>query len=98
MRSREVLKMDELKLEWCKSYDVLHTVKTGDRTYKDVWDRLVFCKKCCNGQKLEFYNQETKKRCRLSITAIKVICDDKYQYHLLTGHKELIQRIRGEKI
>ena len=89
--------MTLITLEWCKSYDVLHTVKTRDG-FSEKWDRLVFCKKCCNGQKIEFYNQETQKRCRLSITAIKVICDDQYQYFLRTGHKELIQRIKGENI
>lgn len=88
---------NEFKLEWCKSYDVLHTLRIGEKKYQEIWDRLVFCKKCCNGTKLEFYNQETKKRCRLSITAIKIICDDRYQYHLKTGHKELIQRIKGER-
>lgn len=89
---------NEFKLEWCKSYDVLHTVYKGNKSFDDRWDRLVFCKECCNGQKLEFYNKETQKRCRLSITAIKIICDDQYQYFLKTGHKELIQRIKGENI
>lgn len=89
--------LNDLKLEWCKSYDVLHTVKVGERTYRNEWERLVYCKRCCNCQKLEFYNQETQKRCRLSITAIKAICDDQYQYFLRTGHKELIQKIKGEK-
>ena len=89
--------LNDLTLEWCKTYDVLHTVKVGERTYRREWERLVDCKRCCNGQKLEFYNQETQKRCRLSISAIKVICDDKYQYHLLTGHKELIEKIKGGK-
>ena len=89
--------LNDLTLEWSKSYDVLHTVKIGERTYRDEWERLVYCKRCCNGKKLEFYNKETQKRCRLSITAIKVICDDQYQYFLKTGHKELIQKIKGEK-
>ena len=70
-------------------------IEYRNKTYKDVWDRLIFCKKCCDGQKLEFYNQETQKRCRLSISAIKIICDDQYQYFLKTGHKELIQKIKG---
>ena len=43
--------LNDFALEWCKSYDVLHVIKTGERSYQDVWDRLVFCKKCCNGQK-----------------------------------------------
>ena len=89
--------LNDFTLKWCKSYAVLHTVKVGERTYRNEWERLVYCKRCCNGQKLEFYNQETQKRCRLSISAIKVICDDKYQYHLLTGHKELIEKIKGDK-
>lgn len=89
--------LNDFTLKWCKSYDVLHIVRTGNRTYEDVWDRLIFCKKCCDGQKLEFYNQETQKRCRLSLSAIKIICDDQYQYFLKTGHKELIQKIKGEK-
>ena len=88
--------LNDLTLEWCKSYDVLHTAKVGERTYRNEWERLVYCKRCCNGKKIEFYNKETQKRCRLSISAIKIICDDQYQYHLLTGHKELIQRIKGE--
>ena len=88
--------LNDFTLKWCKSYDVLHIVRTGNKTYKDVWDRLIFCKKCCDGQKLEFYNKETQKRCRLSISAIKIICDDQYQYFLKTGHKELIQKIKGE--
>lgn len=88
--------LNDFILEWCKTYDVLHVVRTGERSYEDRWDRLVYCKKWCNGQKLEFYNQETQKRCRLSISAIKTLSDDKYQYHLLTGHKELIQKIKGE--
>lgn len=87
---------NEFKLEWCKSYDVLHTVYKGNNKYDDRWDRLVYCKKCCNGQKLEFYNPETQKRSRLSLKSIKIICDDQFQYFLRTGHKELIQRIKGE--
>lgn len=84
-----------ITLEWCKSYDVLHVVKENNN-FVDKWDRLVFCKKCCNDQKLEFWNKETNKRTRLSITAIKVICDDQYQYFLRTGHKELIKKLKGE--
>ena len=88
--------LNDLTLKWCKSYDVLHIVRTGNRTYEDVWDRWMFCKKWRKKKKLEFYNQETQKRCRLSISAIKIICDDQYQYFLKTGHKELIQKIKGE--
>ena len=88
--------LNDLILEWCKSYDVLHTVKVGERTYRNEGEILVYCKRCCNGEKIEFYNKETQKRCRLSITAIKVICDDQYQYFLKTGHKELIKKIKGE--
>lgn len=84
-----------LTLEWCKSYDVLHKIKSGDK-FVEQWDRLVFCKFCCNGSKIEFWNKETEKRTRLSITAIKVICDDQYQYFLRTGHKELINKLKGE--
>ena len=88
--------LNDFTLKWCKTYDVLHTVKVGERTYRNEWERLVYCKRCCDGRKLEFYNQETQKRCRLSISAIKIICDDQYQYFLKTGHKELIQKIKGE--
>lgn len=88
--------MTDFKLEWCKSYDVLHKIKYGDK-FIEQWDRLVFCKKCCNGTKLEFWNQETEKRTRLSISAIQVICDDQYQYFLKTGHKELIKKLKGRE-
>ena len=90
--------LNDFALEWCKTYDVLHTIRVGERKYEQVWSRLTFCKKCCNGQKLEFYVNETGKRCRLSISAIKIICDDQYQYFLKTGHKQLIKRLKGDKI
>ena len=83
-------------LEWCKSYDVLHKIKTKNG-FSERWDRLVFCKKCCNDTKLEFWNPDTEKRTRLSITAIKVICDDQYQYFLRTGHKELLKKMGENK-
>ena len=82
----------EFTLEWCKTYDVKHIVRVGDRKYQEVWERLTFCTKCCNGQKPQFWNAETMKRCRLSITAIKVICDDVYQYNI-DAHKNLIDKV-----
>ena len=85
-------------LEWCKTYDVLHTVKTGERSYAKKWDRLTFCRYVANKTKIEFYNSQTEKRCRLSITAIECIFDDYYQYFLNTGHKQLIKRLKGDKI
>ena len=88
--------LTDFKLEWLKSYDVLHNVRHGEK-YIEIWERLVYCKKVCNGTKLEFYNQERDKRSRLSITAIKVICDDQYQYFLKTGHKELLKKLGENK-
>lgn len=88
--------LTDFKLEWCKSYDVLHKIKNGER-FIEKWDRLVFCRKVNNGAKLEFYNQETNKRSRLSLSTIQVICDDQYQYFLKTGHKELLKKIGENK-
>ena len=83
-------------LEWCKTYDVLHTIKYNNK-YIDVWDRLTFCKFVQNKTKIEFWNAETMKRSRLSINAIKVICDDMYQYNQ-DCHKNLIEKIKGGTI
>ena len=83
-------------LEWCKTYDVLHKIKDGNK-FIDVLERLTFCKFCCNKTKIEFYNNQTNKRCRLSITAIKVITEDIYQYNL-KQHNNLIEKIKGGKI
>lgn len=82
-------------LIWCKTYDVLHTVRVGNNKYQKRWDRLTFCRYVQNKTKIEFYNNETGKRTRLSITAIECICDDQYQYFLKTGHKELINKLKG---
>ena len=80
-------------LEWCKSYDVLHTFKFGDKFIKQ-WDRLTFCRFVSNRTKIEFYNMTTQKRCRLSITAIDVICEDCAEYYK-DMHKNLIEKIKG---
>lgn len=85
-----------LTLEWCKTYDVLHTIKYGNK-FVQVWDRLTFCKFCENRKKIEFWNAETMKRCRLSLSAIKVITDDIYKYNL-DCHNNLIEKIKGGTI
>ena len=80
-------------LEWCKSYDVLHTIKFGDKFIKQ-WDRLTFCRFVSNRTKIEFWNARENKRCRLSISAIDVICED-YGEYIKDIHKNLFEKIKG---
>ena len=55
-------------LKWAGKYKVTHKLKDEHFFIIDC-DELVFCRKLNNG-KLEFWNEKTKKRTRLSRDAI----------------------------
>ena len=65
-----------VKLEWCKDYLVTHKVKDLNR-FVYVTEILKFARKI-GKSKIEFWNEKTQKRTRLSISAISDIGEVNY--------------------